>query len=119
MRRNPRGRPKQEASASSPRIPTVWSDREMNDDRYLVLTHGQLGPLTSKTANSAVRYLPERVVGVLDESRAGRTGQDVLGFGGPVMLRPGSTRSVKEAQSYSRGREGVLRSAIPPSCRRC
>lgn len=58
----------------------------MNEYRYLILTHDHFGPLTSKTANSAIRYLPERVVGVLDESHAGRTAEEVLGFGGPIPV---------------------------------
>jgi uncharacterized NAD-dependent epimerase/dehydratase family protein len=54
--------------------------------RYLILTEGAFGPLTSKTANSAVRYLGERVVGVLDSTRAGKTVQEVLGFGGAIPV---------------------------------
>jgi uncharacterized NAD-dependent epimerase/dehydratase family protein len=54
--------------------------------RYLILAEGSFGPNTSKTANSAVRYLPERVVGVLDAAAAGRTVQDVLGFGGGIPI---------------------------------
>jgi uncharacterized NAD-dependent epimerase/dehydratase family protein len=59
----------------------------MNGLRYLILADGEFGPLTSKTANSVIRYLPDRIVGVLDRSHAGRTIQDVLGFGGrtPVV----------------------------------
>lgn len=58
----------------------------MNEYRYLILTQGQLGPLTSKTANSAIRYLPDRVVGVLDPAHAGRTVGEVLGFGGSIPV---------------------------------
>ncbi|HEX8395750.1 MAG TPA: DUF1611 domain-containing protein [Longimicrobium sp.] len=54
--------------------------------RYLILAEGQFGPLTSKTANSAVRFLPDRVVGVVDSTHAGRTVQDVLGFGGELPV---------------------------------
>jgi len=53
---------------------------------YLVLTQGALGPLTSKTATSAIRYLPDRVVGVVDPVHAGRTVQEVLGFGGSLPI---------------------------------
>src|SRR3954463_2845828 len=55
--------------------------------RYLVLAEGMFGPQTSKTANSAIRYLPDRVVAVVDSRHAGRTVGDVLGFGGgaPVL----------------------------------
>jgi uncharacterized NAD-dependent epimerase/dehydratase family protein len=58
----------------------------MEDYRYLILTEGAFGPLTSKTANSAIRYIGGRIVGVLDSSRAGRTVQDVLGFGGEIPV---------------------------------
>jgi uncharacterized NAD-dependent epimerase/dehydratase family protein len=56
------------------------------DLRFAVLAEGQFGPLTSKTANSAVRYTPERIAAVIDSRRAGRTVQDVLGFGGPIPV---------------------------------
>jgi len=55
--------------------------------RFLIIADGDFGPMTSKTANSIVRYRPAQVVGVLDRGLAGRTVQDVLGFGGatPVL----------------------------------
>jgi uncharacterized NAD-dependent epimerase/dehydratase family protein len=55
--------------------------------RYLVLAEERFGPQTSKTANSAVRYLPDRVVAVVDSAQAGKTVREVLGFGGetPVL----------------------------------
>src|SRR5687767_2579868 len=58
----------------------------MNAPRYLILADGDFGPMTSKTANSVIRYLPERTVGVLDRKQAGRTVQDVLGFGGSIPV---------------------------------
>ncbi|HEX9705032.1 MAG TPA: DUF1611 domain-containing protein [Gemmatimonadales bacterium] len=64
--------------------------------RFLIIADGQFDPLTSKTANSCIRYFPERIVAVLDRSQAGKTAQDVLGFGGaiPVVgrLEDGLTR---------------------------
>lgn len=54
--------------------------------RFLILAEGQFGPLTSKTANSCIRYTPERVVAVIDSRRAGKTVQDVLGFGGKIPI---------------------------------
>jgi len=42
--------------------------------------------MTSKTANSVIRYLPERVVAVVDRVNAGKTVQDVLGFGGAIPV---------------------------------
>jgi D-glutamate N-acetyltransferase len=54
--------------------------------RFLILADGDFGPMTSKTANSVIRYLPERTVGVLDRQHAGKTVQDVLGFGGRIPV---------------------------------
>ena len=59
---------------------------DLSTYRYLVVADGQFGPLTSKTANSAVRFIPDRVVCVLDSAQAGRTVQEVLGFGGSLPV---------------------------------
>lgn len=55
-------------------------------ERFVILAEGQFGPLTSKTANSCIRYTPERVVAVMDSRLRGRTVQDVLGFGGAIPV---------------------------------
>lgn len=54
--------------------------------RFLILADGDFSPMTSKTANSVIRYLPERTVGVLDRRQAGKTVQEVLGFGGGIPV---------------------------------
>jgi uncharacterized NAD-dependent epimerase/dehydratase family protein len=54
--------------------------------RYLIIADGNFHPLESKTANSVIRYHPDRVVAVLDRRAAGRTVQDVLGFGGAIPV---------------------------------
>jgi uncharacterized NAD-dependent epimerase/dehydratase family protein len=54
--------------------------------RFLILADGDFGPMTSKTANSVIRYLPERTVAVLDRKQAGKTVQEVLGFGGGIPV---------------------------------
>ena len=54
--------------------------------RFLILADGDFGPMTSKTANSVIRYRPDQVVAVLDRRQAGRTVQDVLGFGGDTPV---------------------------------
>ncbi len=54
--------------------------------RFLIVADGQFGPLSSKTANSCIRYFPERIVGVFDRAAAGKTAQDVLGFGGAIPV---------------------------------
>jgi uncharacterized NAD-dependent epimerase/dehydratase family protein len=58
----------------------------MTVPRFLILADGDFGPMTSKTANSVIRYLPERTVGVLDRQHAGKTAQDILGFGGRIPV---------------------------------
>ena len=56
------------------------------DLRYLILADGLFGPEKSKTANACIRYTPERVVGIIDASKAGQTAQQVLGFGGHIPV---------------------------------
>ncbi len=56
------------------------------DHRFLVVADGQFGPMTSKTANSCIRYFPERIVAVFDRQEAGKTVEDVLGFGGAIPV---------------------------------
>jgi uncharacterized NAD-dependent epimerase/dehydratase family protein len=58
----------------------------MQEHRYLILAEGHFGPASSKTANSAIRYLPDRVLAVVDSKHAGGTVQDVLGFGGEIPI---------------------------------
>ena len=57
-----------------------------SDLRFLVLAEGKFGPLSSKTANGVIRYTPERCVAVLDTTQAGKTSQEVIGFGGPLPV---------------------------------
>src|SRR3954468_14049042 len=54
--------------------------------RYLILADQNFGPQTSKTANACIRYTPDHVVGVIDRDHAGRTAQQVLGFGGAIPV---------------------------------
>jgi uncharacterized NAD-dependent epimerase/dehydratase family protein len=54
--------------------------------QYLILTQGALGPYTAKTASAAVRYIPERVAGIVDPVHAGRRVEEVLGFGGDIPI---------------------------------
>ncbi len=58
----------------------------MPEPRFLILADGNFHPLESKTANSVIRYHPGRVVAVLDREKAGRTVNDVLGFGGTIPV---------------------------------
>lgn len=58
----------------------------MAQTRFLVLADGDFSPMTSKTANSVIRYRGDETVAVLDRKTAGRTVQDVLGFGGAIPI---------------------------------
>ena len=76
--------------------------------RFLIIADGAFGPETSKTANSAIRYVPERVVGVLDGHATGRTCQDVLGFGGAIPV----VKTIAEA--FALAPTAVLIGIAPP-----
>jgi uncharacterized NAD-dependent epimerase/dehydratase family protein len=54
--------------------------------RYLIMAEGALGVHSSKTAVGCIRFTPSQVVAVLDSVHAGRTVQDVLGFGGAIPV---------------------------------
>jgi len=53
---------------------------------FLAVAEGSFGVITAKTAVSAIRYLPERVVAVLDSTATARTVGEALGFGGPIPI---------------------------------
>ncbi len=54
--------------------------------RIVLLAEGNFSPLESKTANQTIRYLPDQVVAIIDSTQAGRTAQEVLGFGGNIPV---------------------------------
>lgn len=58
----------------------------MHSPRYLIIADGAFAPETSKTANCAIRYLPDQIVAVLDSTRRGTTVQEVLGYGGAIPV---------------------------------
>jgi uncharacterized NAD-dependent epimerase/dehydratase family protein len=66
-----------------------------NDLRFLILSEGNFGPMSSKTANGVIRYTPERCVAVLDSTKAGKTAQDVIGFGGALPVIASFDEGVK------------------------
>ena len=63
--------------------------------------------MTSKTANSVIRYQPDRVVAVLDREHAGQTVQQVLGFGGAIPV------VATMAEGLARGASSVLIGIAP------
>lgn len=54
--------------------------------RYVVLAEGAFDAEWAKTAASLIRYRPERVVSVLDSTRAGSPVSEILGFGGAIPV---------------------------------
>lgn len=54
--------------------------------RYLIFSEGQFGTPASKTGNSVIRYSGPNVAAVLDGTLAGKTAQDLLGFGGNIPV---------------------------------
>jgi uncharacterized NAD-dependent epimerase/dehydratase family protein len=65
--------------------------------RFLILAEGNFGPLSSKTANACIRYAPQDVAVILDSAAAGRTAQEVLGFGGGIPI----VATFEEAMTYA------------------
>jgi len=74
---------------------------------FLIIADGDFYPMTSKTANSVIRYLPDRVVGVVDRVHAGKTVQQVLGFGGDIPV------VASMAEGLRRGPTAVLIGIAP------
>lgn len=64
----------------------------MAPPRFLIIADGDFSPMTSKTANSVIRYRTESTVAVLDRTKAGMSVQQVLGFGGEIPV----VRSMRE-----------------------
>lgn len=54
--------------------------------KILALAEGKFSSLKSKTANGAIMYLPDQVVGVIDSTKVGMTAQQVLGYGGTIPV---------------------------------
>jgi uncharacterized NAD-dependent epimerase/dehydratase family protein len=79
----------------------------MHSPRFLIIADGDFSPMTSKTANSVIRFLPERTVGVLDRRQVGMTVQQVLGFGGGIPV----VGSIKEGLAL--GPDAVLVGIAP------
>ncbi len=62
----------------------------------LILAEGKFSPMMSKTANGAIAYLRDEVAAVVDSTQAGKTAQQVLGYGGDIPV----VRSLEEGMQY-------------------
>jgi uncharacterized NAD-dependent epimerase/dehydratase family protein len=54
--------------------------------RFAILAEGSFGPLSSKTANAAIRFAPHEVAAVIDGTSRAATVEEVLGFGGSIPV---------------------------------
>ena len=52
--------------------------------RYVILAIGAFDYIYSKTGNMLIRYRPDEVVAVIDPEQAGKTANQVLGWGGDI-----------------------------------
>ena len=64
--------------------------------RFLLYAQDRLHPLGSKTANGLILFRREEVLVIVDGSKAGKTAQDVLGYGGAIPI----VASVEEALGF-------------------
>jgi len=65
--------------------------------RIVILAEGQFSHHHSKTANGAIRFIPEQVVAVIDSTKAGKTTQEVIGAGGEIPV----VASLKESLPFT------------------
>lgn len=79
----------------------------MRTPTFLAIAEGKFGIVTAKTAAVAIRYLPDRIVGVLDSTCPSRTVQEALGYGGDIPV----VRSFEEGLAL--GPEAVLIGIAP------
>lgn len=63
--------------------------------RIVILTEGYFGDLEAKTASGLIMYKPDEVVAVIDSTQAGKTVQQILGFGGDIPIVSHLTDSLK------------------------
>lgn len=54
--------------------------------RLVILAEGCFSIFKAKTAVGVIRYSPNKTVAVIDSTHAGKTVQDVLGFGGEIPI---------------------------------
>ena len=58
----------------------------MADRKVVILAEGRFGVFDAKTATCVIRYAPDEVVAVVDSETAGKTTDEVLGFGRPIPI---------------------------------
>ena len=68
-----------------------------DDKRYAILVEGKFNPKESKTANALLRFAPASAVALIDSTQAGRSAQEVIGYGGDIPV----CGSFQESLNYS------------------
>ncbi len=63
--------------------------------RMVILSEGFFGDLEAKTASGLIMYKPDEVVAVIDSTKAGRSVQQILGFGGEIPIVSNLPNSLK------------------------
>lgn len=90
------------------------SHAELVDKRFVLFAEGCFGLFTSKIAASLVRYNGDRCVAVIDSSQAGRTVQDVLGYGGPIPIVSGVEQALHLRPEVLIVGKGLHSADLPP-----
>ncbi|MCH7495521.1 MAG: DUF1611 domain-containing protein, partial [Candidatus Marinimicrobia bacterium] len=65
--------------------------------RYAILAEGNFNSRDSKTANAVLRFIPDSAVALIDSTQAGKTAQEVIGYGGDTPI----VSSFQETLKYS------------------
>lgn len=52
-----------------------------SNKRFVILVEGKFNSKESKTANAILRYAPDSAVALIDSANAGKTAEDVIGYG--------------------------------------
>ena len=55
--------------------------------KFVILSSGVFNYMLNKTGNMLLRYRPEDVCAVISPEHAGKTAQDVIGYGGKIPDR--------------------------------
>lgn len=68
---------------------------EQKKRRIVILSEGFFGDLEAKTASGLIMYRSKEVVAVIDSTQAGRSVQEILGFGGNIPIVEDLKASIK------------------------
>lgn len=69
----------------------------MTGRRYAILAEGKFNSRESKTANAVLRFIPDNAVALIDSAQAGKTVEEVIGYGGDTPV----VSSFQETLSFS------------------